>query len=87
MNTEVLRGTLILLQFAGAANADASPEQRARLKPLVDLLRDKSLTVSESYRAFGEGIIEVMGPDWAPSGEWAEYIDVLMAEKTADAVS
>lgn len=66
---EALRLTLLI----GAAHADATPVQREQLRQrLTPLLR--------RYRADGDdthlraALRDVMGPTWAPSGEWANFL-------------
>lgn len=69
---------LTVVMFVGAANADASPDQRALLKDAIKPLRDDSLTPSEAYVAVVLGTAEVMGPDWRPTGQWDEWITALL---------
>lgn len=73
-----LSGHLALVMFVAAARADATHEQRGRLderlKPLI-----------QSFRADGDPeplllkVIEIMGPEWEPSGEWKAWIDSLLS--------
>lgn len=69
---------LLVVMFVGAANADATPEQRERLRTTVSFLRDRSLTASEAYVKAVKHTAEVMGPDWRPKGEWDETITNIL---------
>jgi hypothetical protein len=66
-------GFLVVL-FIGAANKDATPEQRARLKTeALPILRD----TPDPKEAMASAVLktaEVMGPEWRPAGEWDEAI-------------
>lgn len=59
-----------------AANADATPAQRAtlrlRVKPLLDRYR-----VDGNHDPILAVLRDVMGPGWQPSGEWAEAIQAF----------
>ena len=69
---------LLVVMFVGAANKDASPEQRARLKhEALPLLRD----TPDPREAMVNVVLktaEVMGEDWRPTGEWDEAITNIL---------
>lgn len=62
----------------GAAQADATPEQREQLQ-----LRLVPYVQSNAYIKLGREepiwaiIKDIMGRDWTPSGEWAERLAAL----------
>lgn len=69
--------SLALTLYVGAANHDATPEQRQRLRETVmpEMRQVYAPTGDEStVRA---AVLEVMGADWAPSGDWKRQIDAL----------
>lgn len=80
MSTAVGRA-LVVVMFVGAANADATPEQREQLKEAITPLRDQDLTASEAYKAVVYGVADVMGPHWRPRGEWEEWITALLDDR------
>ena len=73
-----LSAHLALVMFIGSARAEATLDQRSRLaaevKPLLG-----------TFRADGDPkplllkVIEIMGPEWEPSGEWKAWIDSLLS--------
>jgi hypothetical protein len=72
-------GWLAFLMFVGAAKADATPEQAARLKSAVQpMIAD--LRAGGDPRPILAAVIEAMGPEWTPSGEWRAWIDSLTKE-------
>jgi len=72
-----LGGAMAFVLFVGAANADATPEKRKQL-------RERLTPLLETYRTEGnpkpilEAVIDIMGPDWEPHGEWATAIDAML---------
>jgi hypothetical protein len=72
-----LGGSMAFLLFIGAACADATPEQsaqlRERVKPLLGTYRTDG-----NPRPVLETVLEVMGPDWQPTGEWRAWIDKML---------
>lgn len=64
---------LAFTMYLGAANWDATPDQRVRLRAAV-------LPLLPQYKIDGdtgpvEGAVRaVMGPQWSPSGEWAAML-------------
>jgi hypothetical protein len=71
---------LTVVMFVGAANSDATPEQRTQLKDAIAPLSDKSIPASDAYAQVIRRTADVMGPEWRPSGEWAEWITALLEE-------
>lgn len=76
-------GHLALVMFIGAARADADPTQRDRLKAEIPPLLEE----------YGDGgspetvlrqVVEIMGPQWRPTGEWATWIDGLTKREAAE---
>lgn len=65
--------TMTLIYLVGAARADATPEQVLELKTNVDRLREPEV----SMRDIAERVFEIMGPEWAPAGEWLAAIDAM----------
>jgi hypothetical protein len=65
---------LVMTLLVGAARADASPAQVEQMRArIVPVMRDQSVPYVE-VRAV---LQQIMGPDWAPSGDWAAQIDAL----------
>jgi hypothetical protein len=60
--------------FIGAAHADATPPQRV-------LLRQRVIPLMGRYKADGDerpvraAVRDVMGTTWAPSGDWAVFLE------------
>jgi hypothetical protein len=72
---------LALVMLVGAANADADPTQRAMLRERVlPPLKDKSLTGQEARRAACDAIVDIMGDQWEPKGEWRTFFENLIPE-------
>lgn len=68
--------TLGFTLYIGAARADATPEQ-------VDRLKTGVMSELDLYRRTGDDrpirkkILEIMGENWEPSGDWKRTIDAL----------
>lgn len=68
---------LAFVMFIGAARSDADEQQ-------TSLLRERVLPLLDTFKADGnarpvlDAVLEVMGPDWQPRGEWSDYIDSLL---------
>lgn len=72
---------LLVVMFIGAANQDATPEQRARLRgEALPPLKDETLTAAQAYEKTVRTAAAIMGPDWRPRGEWDEWITALLRE-------
>lgn len=71
-------GWLAFVMFIGAAKADATPEQAARLRDAVQPLID-DLRAGGDPTPILAAVVEAMGPDWTPSEEWRVWIDGLTA--------
>lgn len=80
MSSQAVGAAMAVVMFVGAANDDAGPEQRARLREAIKPLEDESLTASQAYETVMRQTVEIMGPDWRPSGEWDEWITALLAD-------
>jgi hypothetical protein len=66
-------GFLVVL-FVGAANKDATPEQRTRIKEeALPILRDTP-DPRDAMATTVLKIAEIMGEEWRPEGEWDEAI-------------
>jgi hypothetical protein len=77
-----LRRWLALVMLVGAATADADPTQRAMLRERVlPPLSDQTLTPPEARRAACEALLEIMGDQWEPTGDYARYLASIMAPK------
>lgn len=68
---------LILVAYIAAARFVADPDQAEELKARV-------LPALERYRRYEIGepeilelVDQIMGPDWQPTGEWAEQLVAL----------
>jgi hypothetical protein len=65
---------MLVVLFIGAANKDATPEQRERLKEeALPVLRDTP-DPREAMAAACLKTADIMGSDWRPAGEWDEAI-------------
>lgn len=77
MNTDDLAGLLAFTVYVAAARSDATREQVAELRrtvlPLLDRFRAREIDQDVIFRQ----VEEAMGPDWNPSGTWAEQLDAL----------
>lgn len=74
-----LKSPMLVVMFIGAANADATPQQRLRLKAeALPPLRDETLTAAEAYVRAVKTTAEIMGSDWRPTGEWDETITAIL---------
>lgn len=83
MNTTSFAGWLSFTLFFGAAMHDATDRQRAllntRITPLLSKMRDNDPAVwKPAVGQVLETIQIVMGPNWAPSGDWKTQIDLLL---------
>jgi hypothetical protein len=62
--------------WVGAANADATPEQRRRIQDSIPIALEHYVVDGDEMPV--RTIIQiVMGPDWKPTGEWADFIASL----------
>lgn len=77
MNTEQIVQVLAFTVYVASARADAAPEQVADLRrevlPLLDRYRAGEIGPDVVFRR----VDALMGPDWNPSGTWADQLDVL----------
>lgn len=85
MNPRSVAGWLSFTLYVGAANADATPDQRdqlrERLGPLLPLIKSSNPGVWRPAAAdILNAIGEVMGPDWRPRDEWNDQIKLLLTE-------
>lgn len=77
-----LAAYMALVMVVGAANADADPTQRAMLRERVlPPLRDERLTGQEARRASVDALLDIMGADWSPTGEYARVLESLLAPR------
>lgn len=69
-----------------AARQDATPHQLTQLrKRIVPLLKSNPrLLVSDPQRLTDE-LADIMGPDWKPSGQWAQGVANPMAQVETEA--
>lgn len=74
-------GHLALVMFIGAARADADPTQRDRLKAEIPPLLEE---YGGSPETVLRQVVEIMGPQWRPTGEWATWIDGLTKREAAE---
>jgi hypothetical protein len=78
-----------MVLYFGAAMRDATPEQRQRLKELLpDRLEEIQTTDMKDKAAmkvalhrFFVVIHSVMPDDWAPTGEFADYINRMIGKE------
>ncbi|MCB9377040.1 MAG: hypothetical protein H6515_14390 [Microthrixaceae bacterium] len=78
---ESIKLALVVVMFIGAANQDATREQRNRLRDeAIPPLRDPSLTPGQAWEKAVRTAAAIMGPAWSPSGEWDEWITALIGE-------
>lgn len=73
---------LLVVMFIGAANADATNEQRARLRDeVLPVLGDQD---TPPRQAMANAVLltgEIMGSKWRPKGEWEEWITNLLEDQ------
>lgn len=75
------KGLLVVL-YVGAANADATAQQRARLKAeVLPTIKDPQTPPSEAMAQAVRLTAQIMGPDWQPKGEWDDWITSLLGGK------
>jgi hypothetical protein len=73
MTVDGFVSALAFTTYVGAANWDATPEQRAALRDqVVPLL--KAFKEDGKEEAVFTAIRHVMGAAWRPSGDWAETL-------------
>lgn len=83
-SADSIRRALTVVMFVGAANADATIEQRARLRDeALPPLKDDALTPGEAYRKTVTTAAAIMGPAWRPKGEWETWLLALLDEAAA----
>jgi hypothetical protein len=76
-----IKRALVVVMFVGAANQDATQEQRARLRDeALPPLKDEALTPGQAYEKTVRTTAAIMGPDWRPTGVWDEWITALLDE-------
>lgn len=68
-----LRATLLL----GAMRADAAPEQREEIRIVYETTKDAFMAGKLTWAEWLGGFMEIMGPDWRPTGEWAAQLKAL----------
>lgn len=84
MNTEAVRRALLVVMFIGAARADATPAQVARLQnEVLPALKNPAASAREAYRDAVLATAAVMGPQWRPAGKWDDQIQALLKEEAA----
>jgi hypothetical protein len=76
-------GHLALVMFIGAARADADPTQRDRLKAEIPPLLEEYVHEGSPETVLRQ-VVEIMGPQWRPTGEWATWIDGLTKREEAE---
>lgn len=77
-----MKAALMVIAVVGAANSEATEEQRDRLREeALPPLSDKSLPASEAYAAVVRKTGEIMGPGWRPKGEWDDWLVALLSEE------
>lgn len=69
---------LALVMLIGSALADAGPEQRVRLREEVTVLLQQ-FREDGRMKPLIDKVIEIMGPDWRPTGEWDLFLKNLLA--------
>lgn len=69
-----MQTAFLVVLFIGAANKDATLEQRGRLRDeALPILKD----TPDPREAMAGAVLktsEIMGPEWRPEGEWDEAI-------------
>lgn len=73
----VLAGALAQVYVLGAALDDGIEWQDTALRAMWVVLGPSFQDGSTEWSEIQEQIQDIMGPDWAPSGKWAEAIDSL----------
>lgn len=80
-SADSIRRALAVVMFVGAANADATREQRNQLRDqALPPLKDSSLTPSQAYEKTVRRTAAIMGPAWRPNGEWEDWLLALLDE-------
>ena len=80
IDQKALVGSMTLVMTVGAARKDASYEQLNAIRDqVVPLLGDKDgIWMKHGDSSEALGLLQfIMGPQWRPSGEYAEYIAKL----------
>lgn len=71
------RAPLALVMLIGSARADSSEDQLARLRaeipPLLRQFREDGV-----MRPIVDKVIEIMGVEWRPSGDWDLFLRKLL---------
>lgn len=68
---------LMVVMLFGAARADSTPEQLVEIRDIcLPLMRDKAVPFTEVV----EALFNIMGPEWAPTGEWDAWLMKLYAD-------
>lgn len=76
--------SLAVTMFVGAARAEATARGQ------FQNLNQAVLPVTAQFRKDGragpivEACLSVLGEDWSPGAEWAEYIVALLKEESSD---
>lgn len=87
IDQKALLGSMTLVMVVGAARQDATPDQVNAIRDQVlPLLSDKDgIWMKHGDSSEAMGMLQfIMGPQWKPSGEYAEYIEKLnTSEETA----
>ncbi|EWT05055.1 hypothetical protein N864_07585 [Intrasporangium chromatireducens Q5-1] len=77
-----LAESLRLVLLVGAARADATPEQLDALRDRIpEAMRGRYVSTGDETEVRAV-LLDVMGRDWKPSGEWAAQIDRLSGAET-----
>lgn len=83
-SADSIRRALAVVMFVGAANADATIEQRTRLRnEALPPLKDDALTPGEAYQKTVTTTAAIMGPTWRPKGEREDWLLALLDEAAA----
>lgn len=68
-----LRATILI----GAMRHDATPMQRHLLIAVHERTKDAFAAEELTWAEWVGGFMEIMGPDWRPTGEWAAQLKAL----------
>jgi hypothetical protein len=77
----VLAESLRLVLLVGAARADAAPDQLDALRERIPAAMRGQYVSTGDEAEVRAVLLEVMGHDWKPSGQWAAQIDRLSGDE------
>lgn len=78
VNARSIAKSMKIVLTVGAAQSDATPEQRDQLKlRLVPYVQSNAYVKLGREEPIWAMLKDIMGRDWTPSGEWAEHLAAL----------